>query len=113
MPVNRDFRVIAQRDGKIVRPYGVVQEILFYQMPFVAQAKYKAIEAISSVDLHDVPKYWPATDLDHWFRENIRLLSEPCSLPTAQYNDLHKVGSMIDTVKRLSSTIGEPSQNRQ
>jgi len=52
-----------------------------------------------SVILHDVPEDWPAADRHHWLWTIFRLLAEPRSLPTTEYDNFHRGFEFLEAVE--------------
>src|SRR5688572_9892660 len=47
--------------------YVIVGKVFFNQISLVPKANYEIIDTIVAVNFHNVPQYWPTSDLDQWF----------------------------------------------
>jgi hypothetical protein len=75
-----------QVDGEIALELGVVEEVAFDYVSFVAERDHKFLEAIVSVKLHDMPEDGFSTDLNHRLGTGLGLLSQACSKASSQNN---------------------------
>ncbi len=57
--------------------------------------------------VHDMPQYWPVTDLHHWFW-NIFRIPNPQPQSPAEENDRHKLFSPV--LKTLESRLKQPAR---
>ena len=57
-------------------------KIFFDDLPFVSTGYEKIIKSIGAIDLHDVPDYRLAADLDHRLGDSCGFLCKSCALPT-------------------------------
>ena len=67
----------------------VVGKILLDHIALVAETDHKLMKPIVRIDLHDVPENRLAADLDHGFRSECRLLTDPRAKSARQNNDFH------------------------
>ena len=62
--------VLMHIDRYVRRAHDIMTEILFNEVAFVAATYYKVINAMSGIDLHDMPQDRPGPYLDQWLRSN-------------------------------------------
>ncbi len=78
----------------------VVGEVFLDHVTLEAAADDEVIDAVMRVNLHNVPEYRKATDLDHRLRLEVCLLGNACAQTTGQDNCFHKF-----TIRVLSNDI--------
>ena len=80
---------LAERDGEVVRHRAEVQEVLFEDPAFVAEAEDELAKPVRRIALHDVPNDRPVADRQHRFRQELVRVANPGSLTAAEDDDLH------------------------
>ena len=82
--------VVRQADREIIVHRLVVEEVILDHIALVPQAEDEVGLLVMGINLHDVPKDWPAPDLNHWLGAEFSLLTQAGASPTAKNHDFHK-----------------------
>src|SRR5271157_2920182 len=80
----------AHIEGNIAVMEPIVMEVLLDHVGLVAGAYYEVVEAISAVDLHDVPEDWLLAHFCHRLRTKRCFFGKPCAKTAGKDDDLHE-----------------------
>jgi len=67
----------------------IIREVFLDQVAFVPTADYEIVDAVSGIDLEDMPEDRTAPDFDHRFGTCAGLFTQPCSLAACQNDSFH------------------------
>ncbi len=80
--------------GKVKRNVGhmkkIIGEILLDHIALVAEANDEIVEAVLTVDFHDVPEDGPPADLDHRLGANAGFFGQTSAHSTGQNDSFHQ-----------------------
>jgi len=91
--------VLREIDRNVALMQEIVREIFLDHIPAITKKDHKIVEAEPGIDFHNMPKYWPAADLNHGFGSYIGLFAEPRSFSARQYYDLHGTAPFTRQIK--------------
>jgi hypothetical protein len=86
--------VLAHMEGDVGHVQEVIVEILLDHIALIAKADHEFLDAVSRVDLHDVPQDRPAADLDHRLGADGGLLAEAGAEASGENNGFHRSSSL-------------------
>ena len=99
--VKLNVRVSPEGEGRVAGVPEVVAKVLLDHVALVTKAKHEVLEAVRSVDLHDVPEDRPIADRNHRLGTKLRLLAKPGAFAAAENDHLHDwVASIEDFISR-------------
>jgi hypothetical protein len=81
--------MLAKTQGHIARHPEVITEIIFDDVPFIAEAEDELLEPEGGIRLHDVPQNRPVADREHRLGPKLGFFPEPGAFPATQNNDFH------------------------
>ncbi len=88
--VKLDVALSAQHDRKVAVHGFVVEKVPFDDLALVTQAEDEILVPVMGIGFHNVPQDRPATDGDHWFRSELRLVSHAGALAAAENDNFHR-----------------------
>jgi len=76
-------------EGDVRHVKEIIGEILLDHIALVAAAHDEIVDAMTGIDLHDVPKDRLAADFDHWLGLDACFFGNTCTEPTGEYHCSH------------------------
>ncbi len=86
--------VVGHVEGDIGHVQEVIREVFLDKVALVTAADNKVVDAMSGVELENVPENGPATDLDHRFGLEVGFLGDTGTEATGEDDGFHDFSSI-------------------
>lgn len=95
-------------EGDIRHMQKIIGEVFLDDVALVAAADNELIDAVTGVDLHDMPEDWHAADLHHGFGAHGSFFTQARAQPTCENHCFHVIWPRWGLVRR--STQRHPNK---